>query len=131
MPPSLPPRCLLPTTQVGWQRFQNSVYLDSGLNSKQIGTLKSIGLMLKIFGEPFWSMIADLTDEKAIFGLCMVMQVVTMEMLRLSKPLTYNFICFVKVLRTTTAPNNTLTNTASFKLTEGTNEGYGQQRIHS
>ena len=114
---------------VGWTRFQNNFYLDAGLTSHEIGALKSAGLMLKIVGEPFWSMIADLTDEKAIFGLCMIMQVATMEMLRLSKPLTYNMIFLVKVLRTTIAPSNTLTNTASFKLTEGTNEGYGQQRV--
>jgi hypothetical protein len=38
-------------------------------------------------------------------------------------------IFLVKILRTTTAPTNTLTNTNSFKLTEGTNEGYGQQRV--
>ena len=114
---------------VGWTRFQNNFYLDAGLTSHEIGALKSAGLMLKIVGEPFWSMIADLTDEKAIFGLCMIMQVVTMELLRLSKPLTYNMILMVKVLRTTIAPSNTLTNTASFKLTEGSNEGYGQQRV--
>ena len=116
-------------SSVGWQRFQNNFYLDAGLSSHEIGTLKSIGLMLKIVGEPFWSMIADLTDEKAIFGLCMIMQVATMEMLRVTKPLTYNMILLVKVLRTTTAPSNTLTNTASFKLTEGSKEGYGQQRV--
>ena len=116
-------------SSVGWNRFQNNFYLDAGLTSHEIGTLKSIGLMLKIVGEPFWSMIADLTDEKAVFGLCMVMQVSTMELLRFSHPLTYNMIFLVKILRTTTAPTNTLTNTNSFKLTEGSNEGYGQQRV--
>ena len=74
-------------------------------------------------GEPFWSMIADLTDQKLVFGMCMIMQVLTMEILRVSKPLTYNLIFLVKILRTTTAPSSTLTTTASFKLTEGTNEG--------
>ena len=68
-------------------------------------------------------MIADLTDQKLVFGMCMIMQVLTMEILRVSKPLTYNLIFIVKVLRTTTAPSSTLTTTASFKLTEGTNEG--------
>jgi hypothetical protein len=68
-------------------------------------------------------MIADLTDQKLVFVLCMVMQIVTMEILRVSKPLTYSLIFFVKVLRTTTAPSSTLTTTASFKLTEGTKEG--------
>lgn len=68
-------------------------------------------------------MVADLTDQKLVFGLCMVMQILTMEILRLSTPLTYNLIFFVKVLRTTTAPSATLTTTASFKLTEGSDEG--------
>ena len=76
-----------------------------------------------VAGEPFWSIVADLTDHKLVFGLCMVMQILTMEILRVSRPLTYNLIFFVKVLRTTTAPSSTLTTTASFKLTEGTNEG--------
>lgn len=130
---------------VGWSRFQNNFYLDNGLSSAEIGTLKSVGLLLKIAGafvaknflftdqisgimghsagEPFWSIVADLTDHKLVFGLCMVMQILTMEILRVSRPLTYNLIFFVKVLRTTTAPSSTLTTTASFKLTEGTNEG--------
>lgn len=134
---------------VGWSKFQNNFYLDNGLSSREIGTLKSVGLILKMAGsfnrrsfglcnaffyglipsshissgEPFWSMIADLTDQKLVFVLCMVMQIVTMEILRVSTPLTYSLIFFVKVLRTTTAPSSTLTTTASFKLTEGTKEG--------
>ena len=68
-------------------------------------------------------MIADLTDQKIVFGMCMIMQILTMEILRVSEPLTYKIIFIVKVLRTTTAPSATLTTTASFKLTEGTNEG--------
>ena len=110
-------------SNVGWTRFQNNFYLDNGLNSEQIGSLKSIGLILKIFGEPFWSMIADLTDQKLVFSFCLIIGIVSMEFLRLSKPLTYNTILLVKVLRTATAPSNTLTTTASFKLTEGTKEG--------
>jgi predicted MFS family arabinose efflux permease len=114
---------------VGWSRFQNNFYLDNGLTTTEIGTLKSVGLLLKVIGEPFWSMVADLTDQKLVFGMCMIMQVLTMEILRQSKPLTYNLIFVVKVLRTTTAPSSTLTTTASYRLTEGTNEGYGQQRM--
>lgn len=68
-------------------------------------------------------MVADLTDQKLVFGMCMIMQILTMEILRDAKPLTYNLIFFVKVLRTTTAPSSTLTTTASYRLTEGTNEG--------
>ena len=68
-------------------------------------------------------MIADLTDQKLVFCMCMIMQILTMEILRISKPLTYNTIFLVKVLRTTTAPSSTLLTAASFRLTEGTGEG--------
>ena len=111
-------------SSVGWKIFQNNFYLDNGLTSYQIGSLKSIGLVLKFIGEPFWCLVADLTDPKIIFALCMIMQILSMEVLRHAKPLTYKLIFFVKVLRTTTAPSNTLTTTASFKLTEGSNEGW-------
>jgi hypothetical protein len=82
-----------------------------------------------MLGEPFWSMVADLTDQKLVWLFGMVMQILTMELLRVTKPLTYNLILFVKVLRTTTAPSSTLTTAASFKLTEGTNEGRFRVRV--
>ena len=90
---------------------------------REVECYSNLILCFLILGEPLWSMVADLTDQKLVFGGCMIMQVLTMEILRISKPLTYNTIFLVKVLRTTTAPSNTLTTTASFKLTEGTNEG--------
>jgi hypothetical protein len=110
-------------SSVGWSRFQNNFYLDQGLTSYEIGSLKSIGLILKFFGEPFWCFVADVTDPKLVFVFCTLMQIVSMEVLRHARPLTYDFIVLIKVLRTTTAPTNTLTTTASLKLTEGTNEG--------
>lgn len=33
---------------VGWSRFQNNFYLDNGLTTTEIGTLKSVGLLLKV-----------------------------------------------------------------------------------
>jgi PPP family 3-phenylpropionic acid transporter len=116
-------------SQVGWTRFQNNFYLDHGLNSYQIGSLKSVGLVLKFITEPFLCFVADLTDAKMVFALCVVMQILTMEVLRIAKPLTYSIMFLVKVLRSTTAPANTLTTAASFKLTEGSGEGYGRQRM--
>lgn len=117
-------------SSVGWTRFQNNYYLDNGLTSYEIGSLKSAGLILKFFGEPIWCLIADLTDTKIIYALGMLMQILSMEILRnAAKPLTFKLIFFVKILRTTTASSNTLTTAASFKLTEGTNEGYGRQRM--
>jgi predicted MFS family arabinose efflux permease len=113
----------------GWTRFQNNFYMDNGLSSSQIGTLKSIGLVFKFLGEPIWCFLADMTDSKIIFALCIFMQIATMEIMRIATPLTYQTILVVKILRTTTAPSTTLTTTASFKLTEGTNQGFGQQRM--
>lgn len=114
---------------VGWSRFQNNFYLEQGLSPQEIGSLKAIGLLLKFFGEPVLCIIADLTDSRIIFSLCMVMQIVTMEMMRQVKPLTYSYLLLVKVLRTLTSPTTTLTTTSSFKLTNGTNQGYGKQRM--
>ena len=114
---------------VGWNRFQSIYFLQRGLNPGEIGLLKSLGLVLKVAGEPFWCIIADMTDEKTMFVATIVMNVVTMEILRMWQPLTFNVIFAVKVLRTVTAPGGTLTTTASFKLTEGSKEGYGQQRM--
>jgi hypothetical protein len=112
---------------VGWNRFQAIFYLNNGLTPSQIGILKSLGLMMKFVGEPFWCLIADLTDQKAIFLLCILMQILTMEILRWIV-LTFATILVVKILRTTTAPSSTFTTTASFQLTKGSKEGYGQQR---
>lgn len=114
---------------VGWQRFQNIFYLQQGLNPAQIGELKSLGLLLKFIGEPFWCLVADMTDMKTVFAFCLLMQICTMELLRVIRPLTFSTLLIVKILRTTTAPAATFTTIASFRLTEGTKEGYGHQRL--
>ena len=101
---------------VGWNRFQNIYFLNKGFSPSKIGMLKSIGLVLKVFGEPLWCCIADLTDTRLVFALCMLMQVVTMEMLRVITPLTFLVVVLIKLLRTTTAPSSTLTTTTSFKV---------------
>lgn len=116
-------------SSVGWNRFQNNFYLENGMTSYEIGSLKSFGLVLKVIGEPFWSFVADVTDPKAVFVLSMLVQIFSMEILRRAHPLTYNIVLFVKILRTLTSTTGTLTTTASFKLTDGSKEGYGQQRM--
>lgn len=74
---------------VGWARFQNNFYLDHGLSSSEIGSVKALGLVLKFVGEPFWCaslffllfsfvfrcVIADLTNAKHVFIFCTLMQV--------------------------------------------------------
>jgi predicted MFS family arabinose efflux permease len=99
------------------------------MNASQIGMLKSIGLMLKIVGEPFWCAVADVTNrQKILFALCILMQVITLETLRWVS-LDFKILILVKILRTTTAPIGTLTTTACFALTKGSKEGYGKQRM--
>ena len=117
-------------SSVGWSRFQNNFYLNQGLSAAEIGTLKSIGLLLKFVGEPIWCMVADTTSVQVVFGLCMFMQILTMEMMRTITPLTYDTLLLIKILRTSTAPSSTLTTTTSYQLTQGTTEGYGKQRMY-
>lgn len=117
-------------SSVGWSRFQNNFYLNQGLSAAEIGTLKSIGLLLKFVGEPLWCVIADTTSIQVVFGMCMFMQILTMELMRTTIPLTYDTLLLIKVLRTSTAPSSTLTTTTSYQLTQGTNEGYGKQRMY-
>jgi len=115
---------------VAWNRFQNLYFLDAGILPYQIGQLKALGLALKLIGEPFWCLIADWTEPKVVFVICLLTQLFSMEILRNVVPLTVMVIVYVKIIRTATAPSTTLTTMASFKLTEGTKEGFGQQRMY-
>ena len=85
--------------QVGWQRFQNNFYMDNGMSSYQIGLLKSIGLFFKFFAEPALCFLADVTSAKAVFSMCVVMQIITMEIFRQVKPLTFSILLTIKVKR--------------------------------
>jgi hypothetical protein len=113
---------------VGWTRFQNNFYLERGLSLEMIGKLKGIGLVMKAVGEPIFSVVADMTDHTIIYAICMIMGILTLEVLRLSSPLTYDTILWVKVARITVSPAATLTTTATIALLQGTVEGFGQQR---
>lgn len=115
---------------VAWNRFQNLYFLDAGIQPHQIGNLKALGLALKLVGEPFWCLVADWTEPKIVFVICLLTQLFSMEILRNVVPLTVTVIVYVKFIRTATAPSTTLTTMASFKLTEGTKEGFGQQRMY-
>jgi predicted MFS family arabinose efflux permease len=115
-------------TYVGWTRFQNSFFIENGLSNSEIGVLKSIGLFCKFFGEPFICIIADKTSHKSVFLLCLVSNIVTMEIMRSIRPVTFNLVFLVKVLRTVASPAGTLTATVAMSLVEGSSEGYGEQR---
>ena len=115
---------------VGWNRFQNLYFLGKGIPPGQIGELKSIGLALKFIGEPFWCFIADMTDPKLVFILSLFASIGSLEILRNTENVTYWTVIFVKLVRTATAPQATLTIMASMELIKGSQEGYGQQRLY-
>lgn len=115
---------------VGWNRFQNLYFLGKGLAPGQIGELKTIGLALKFIGEPFWCFIADMTDPKLVFILSLFASIGSLEILRNTADVTYWTVILVKLVRTATAPQATLTIMASMELIKGSQEGYGQQRLY-
>ena len=39
---------------VSWNRFQNNFYMERGMSLATIGSLKGIGLLLKVVGEPLF-----------------------------------------------------------------------------
>ena len=82
-----------------------------------------------MFGEPFWSLVADMTDPKAVYILSALVNVFTLEILRTTDPLTVSFVFYVKIFRTITSCSGNIITSASMQLTEGTNEGYGRQRM--
>lgn len=113
---------------VGWTRFQNSFYIDNGLSNTEIGTLKSVGLICKLVGEPLLCMAADITGHREMFLFCIFFNAISIEVLRLSSPLSFGTVLAVKVLRTFAAPTSTLTTTTTMALVEGSKQGYGEQR---
>jgi hypothetical protein len=115
---------------VGWNRFQTLYFLNQGIPPGQIGELKSIGLALKFIGEPFWCFIADMTDPKIVFILSLFASIGSLEILRNTENVTYWTVVLVKLVRTATAPQATLTIIASMELIKGSQEGYGQQRLY-
>ena len=114
---------------VGWSRFQNNFFLDRGLLAKEIGNLKSVGLIFKFIGEPLWCLLADFTDPKVVFAMCIGIQLITLEVQRTIQLVTFNKALLIKLCRTATAPSSTLTTTASLALIEGSGQSYGQQRM--
>lgn len=108
---------------------KNNFYLDNGLTAYEIGSLKSFGLLLKLFGEPLWSTIADLTDPRAVYALCILVQIVSMEKLRTTHPLTVPLVFYIKLFRSITSTSSNIITAVCFHLTEGSGEGYGRQRM--
>jgi MFS transporter, PPP family, 3-phenylpropionic acid transporter len=115
---------------VGWTRFQNNVLLNRGISARDVGILKGVGLLFKLIGELACATVADKHDPFRVFIVCAVCQAYTLECIRSSSTLSFNYVLFIKFLRGITACLPTLTNTLSVALTAGTKEGYGQQRVY-
>lgn len=70
-----------------------------------------------------------MTDPKAVYILSALVNVVSLEILRSTHPLTVSMVFYVKIFRTITSCSGNIITSASIQLTEGTNEGYGRQRM--
>ena len=115
-------------SQVAWTRFQNNFYLERGFSLSLVGSLKGIGLLMKLLGEPIFSVLADVTEPRYVYTGCMIFGTMALEILRVSKPLDFSVVLWVKLLRIAVSPVMTLVTTASLALVEGSKEGYGNQR---
>lgn len=114
---------------VGWTRFQTNALLERGVSPRDVGILKGIGLVFKIFGELTCCIVADRYDPVQVFLVSVVAQILTLESIRQSNHLSFNFVVLIKFFRGITACLPTLTNALCCMLTEGTKEGYGHQRL--
>lgn len=108
---------------VGWTRFQNNALIERGITVRDVGILKGIGLLFKIFGEIFCCVIADRHDPVMVFIFCALVQAYSLECIRSSTTLTFNYVLYIKFLRGLTACLPTLTNALICSLTAGTKEG--------
>ena len=45
---------LLALSGVGWNRFSVFLFLNNGLKASQVGNLKTLGFVCKIFAQPSW-----------------------------------------------------------------------------
>jgi hypothetical protein len=115
---------------VGWNRFQNSFFIDKGLSNSQIGSLKSLGLLCKAVGEPILSLSADLLSTNSLLMCSLLVHIVSLEYLRIHKNVGIINLMHVKLMRTFCSPQNTLTTSTVLKLigTSTSNQGYGEQR---
>mgnify|MGYP003386952482 CR=1 FL=1 len=73
---------------VGWTRFQNNALIERGITVRDVGILKGIGLLFKIFGEIFCCVIADRHDPVLVFVFCALVQAYSLECIRSSTTLT-------------------------------------------
>ena len=110
-------------SNVSWTRFQNNVLLEKGISTRDVGVLKGIGLLFKLFGELVCCVVADKHDPIKVFLICTFVQVYTLECVRSSETLSFNYVLYIKFLRGITACLPTLTNALCCSLTVGTKEG--------
>ena len=120
---------LLALSGVGWNRFSVFLLLNKGFKASQVGNLKTLGFVCKIFAQPLWGIIADSTSLQGALILSLVLCSVSLEAVRLA--LVYNapFLTFV-VLRSLRSASNGLSPIADAILVKSAKvkkEGYGKQ----
>ena len=124
---------LLALSGVGWNRFSVFLLLNKGFKASQVGNLKTLGFVCKIFAQPLWGIIADSTSLQAALILSLVLCSVSLEAVRLALVYKAPFLTFV-VLRSLRSASNGLSPIADAILVKSAKvkkEGYGKQKLFS
>jgi hypothetical protein len=118
----------------GWNRYQTSFFLAtqqaSSTNTRRnLGLLKSFGLLLKLVAEPSLCCLADQHSQMLVILISLSSSIISLEILRRTASPSLLLLFFVRVLRTLTSPLSTLTTTTVLALTS--DSSYGSQKAYS
>jgi len=119
---------------VPWGRFAVSYLKSKGLSPSQIATLRSAGLITKLFSYTLWGSLADACgDVKKVYILCVIIASLFLEPFRQGFAFySWGTTLLFKILRSGVNSLWPLTDaiTVQFvKSEEGNGEGYGKQRV--
>ena len=122
---------LISLSGVGWNRFSVFLFMKNGLSPSQVGTLKTLGFILKIFAQPVWGIIADSTSLQSALILSLVLCSLSLEIVRLALAYHWPFILFVitRCLRAAVNGISPIADAILVKSAKKHHEGYGKQKL--
>ncbi len=122
---------LISLSGVGWNRFSVFLFMKNGLSASQVGTLKTLGFILKIFAQPVWGIIADSTSLQSALILSLVLCSLSLEIVRLALAYHWPFILFVitRCLRAAVNGISPIADAILVKSAKKHHEGYGKQKL--
>ena len=122
---------LISLSGVGWNRFSVFLFMKNGFSPSQVGTLKTLGFILKIFAQPVWGIIADSTSLQSALILSLVLCSLSLEIVRLALAYHWPFILFVitRCLRAAVNGISPIADAILVKSAKKHHEGYGKQKL--